>query len=92
MRLVKSRAAQFGIDPEQVGFMGFSAGGGVTLHVAHYYSSDSRPAGHSAELHMYARGGHGFGMREQKLPADSWIERFGEWLTDWQQQRSAGDL
>lgn len=33
------------------------------------------------ELHMYARGGHGFGMRNQNLPTDSWIERFGEWLT-----------
>jgi len=37
-------------------------------------------AGQSAELHMYARGGHGFGMRKQGLPADTWIERFGEWL------------
>ena len=32
------------------------------------------------ELHLYARGGHGFGMRVQHLPTDSWIERFGEWL------------
>lgn len=33
-----------------------------------------------AELHMYSRGGHGFGMRTQNLPSDKWIERFGEWL------------
>ncbi len=33
-----------------------------------------------AELHMYARGNHGFGMRRQNLPTDKWIERFGEWL------------
>jgi lysophospholipase L1-like esterase len=33
-----------------------------------------------AELHMYSGGGHGFGMRTQYLPSDSWIERFGEWL------------
>src|SRR5690606_38128579 len=33
-----------------------------------------------AELHMYARGDHGFGMRKQNLPTDKWIERFGEWL------------
>ena len=32
------------------------------------------------ELHMYARGGHGFGMRKQNLPSDQWIDRFGEWL------------
>jgi acetyl esterase/lipase len=34
----------------------------------------------SAELHMYAKGGHGFGMRKQGYPSDHWIERFGEWL------------
>ncbi|QHT65460.1 alpha/beta hydrolase fold domain-containing protein [Rhodocytophaga rosea] len=33
-----------------------------------------------AELHMYEKGGHGFGMRKQDLPVDSWIDRFGEWL------------
>lgn len=34
----------------------------------------------SAELHLYAFGGHGFGMRTQYLPSDSWIERLGEWM------------
>lgn len=34
----------------------------------------------SAEMHMYAKGGHGFGMRVQNLPSDKWIERFAEWL------------
>lgn len=33
-----------------------------------------------AELHMYAKGGHGFGMKTQNLPTDNWIERFVEWL------------
>ena len=33
-----------------------------------------------AELHLYSKGGHGFGMRKQKLPSDHWIERFGDWL------------
>ncbi|MGI9547559.1 MAG: alpha/beta hydrolase, partial [Flavobacteriaceae bacterium] len=33
-----------------------------------------------AELHMYAKGGHGFGMERQGLPSDKWIERFYEWL------------
>lgn len=37
-------------------------------------------AKHSAELHMYATGNHGFGMRVQHLPSDTWIERFGDWL------------
>jgi len=33
-----------------------------------------------AELHMFARGGHGFGMKKQNLPTDGWIERFADWL------------
>ena len=33
-----------------------------------------------AELHMYAKGGHGFGMRKHGVPADTWVDRFGEWL------------
>ena len=32
------------------------------------------------ELHMYSKGGHGFGMRKQNLPSDQWIDRFGDWL------------
>ncbi len=39
-----------------------------------------RDAGHPVELHLYAQGGHGFGMKKQGLPADHWIERFSEWL------------
>jgi lysophospholipase L1-like esterase len=30
---------------------------------------------------MYAKGGHGFGMRTQNLPTDTWIDRFGDWLS-----------
>ena len=37
-------------------------------------------AKHSAELHLYANGGHGFGMRKQGLPSDTWIDRFTDWL------------
>jgi acetyl esterase/lipase len=33
-----------------------------------------------AELHMYAKGGHGFGMRKNNLPTDHWIDRFADWL------------
>ncbi len=130
MRLVRARAAAFGIDPDRVGFMGFSAGGTVAMHVALNFDPDSRPAFVApiyastraldrvtvppeappaflvaatddplglasdsiriyeqwraadlpVELHMYARGGHGFGMRTQNLPSDSWIDRFGDWL------------
>ncbi|MEM7538972.1 MAG: alpha/beta hydrolase [Chloroflexota bacterium] len=37
-------------------------------------------AGKSAELHLYATGGHGFGLRAQGLPSDRWIELFADWL------------
>jgi acetyl esterase/lipase len=36
--------------------------------------------GNSAELHIYAKGGHGFGMNKKNLPSDTWIDRFGDWL------------
>ena len=32
------------------------------------------------EIHLYAKGGHGFGMRKQNLPTDQWIERLGDWM------------
>ena len=35
MRLVRSRAAEWGIDPKRVGIMGFSAGGEVVSWVAY---------------------------------------------------------
>lgn len=37
-------------------------------------------AGKPTELHLYTKGGHGFGMRKQNLPSDSWIDRFLDWL------------
>jgi acetyl esterase/lipase len=44
--------------------------------------SDWTDAGRSAELHIYRRGAHGFGMVKQGLPSDRWTEQFHEWLTD----------
>jgi acetyl esterase/lipase len=127
---VRQHAAEWGISPDRVGIMGFSAGGTVTAGVALHYASQGRPAfvapiygatelnkdapvpadappmfvvaatddqlglapdsvafyekwtgAHkSAELHMYAKGGHGFGMRKQNLPTDHWIDVFADWL------------
>lgn len=37
-------------------------------------------SGQAAELHIYQKGGHGFGMRKQNLPTDTWYERLGGWL------------
>ncbi len=32
------------------------------------------------EMHIYASGGHGFGMRKLGQPSDTWIERFVDWM------------
>mgnify|MGYP003350744459 CR=1 FL=1 len=34
----------------------------------------------SAELHICAKGGHGFGMRKSKDPISDWPTRCGEWM------------
>lgn len=126
---VRQHAAEWGVSPDRVGIIGFSAGGAVTVGVAFHYTPEGRPAfvapiyaggmpretqvpadappmfiaaatddtlglapqsvalyevwmgAHkSAELHMYAKGGHGFGMHKQGLPTDHWIDRFTDWL------------
>jgi acetyl esterase/lipase len=52
---------------------------GLTMDSVDLY--DRWEAAHkSVELHMYAKGGHGFGMRKQGTPSDEWIDRFGDWL------------
>ena len=33
-----------------------------------------------AELHIYAKGNHGFGMRKQNIPTDTWIDRLFDWM------------
>jgi len=33
-----------------------------------------------AELHIFAKGGHGFGMKDSGLPTASWHVRVGEWI------------
>ena len=39
-------------------------------------------AGVPAELHIYARGGHGFGMHDRPLPVTGWTARLKDWLAD----------
>jgi len=33
-----------------------------------------------AELHVYSKGGHGFGMRQRGRPVSAWRERWLEWM------------
>lgn len=127
---VRKHAAEYDLDVNRIGIMGFSAGGTVTSSTLFNYTKDNRPdfaapiypffpaemygtipndappifivtasndglglaphsidlyskwisAKHDAELHMYARGDHGFGMKKQNIPTDNWIERFYDWL------------
>jgi acetyl esterase/lipase len=142
LRLVRSRAKAWGLDPRRVGLLGFSAGGqlaslaaarfdagnaaagdaierqssrpafqaliyGGSLKQAGEIPKDAPPAfvcvasddkgpsgnalelfqklrelGVSAELHIFARGGHGFGMRDRPFPISKWPDRFREWMAD----------
>ena len=130
VKYVREHAASYKVDVNKIGFIGFSAGGTVTMSVIYNADDENRPnfvapvyayadaiigsniptaktpifisaasdddlglASHSvriyskwldanqpAELHMYERGKHGFGMRKQNLPTDNWIDRFFDWL------------
>lgn len=39
-----------------------------------------RKEGRPAELHVFAAGQHGFGMKKQGLPSDAWTDLFNSWL------------
>ena len=44
----------------------------------------------SAELHIFAKGGHGYGLRPTERPVTSWPPRMEAWLNSegWLQPRS----
>lgn len=127
---VRQHAAEYNIKPDQIGMIGFSAGGTVTASAAFNYTPENKPdfvapiyaymppqlmgavandappmfiaaasddnlnltphsvdlynkwfnAKKPVELHLYVKGGHGFGMHPQHIPTDTWIDRFGDWL------------
>lgn len=151
MGIVRHRATEWGIKPDRIGFLGFSAGGHLTvmatLHAnertytvdpaldvddatpnfsipvypaylvskedtftllpevkvtdksppiclihAHDDKGVTSASGSAllyleykklnlpAELHIYAKGGHGFGMKKSGLPTAEWLVRVGEWM------------
>ena len=43
---------------------------------------DLEKQGVSTEMHIYAAGGHGFGLRPSNLPVASWPDRLMEWMVD----------
>jgi acetyl esterase/lipase len=142
VRLVRSKAADFGIKPEKVGMLGFSAGGEVVSITSYRPGTgdpqatdpvnrlDGRPAfqmlvypgplgipsrlpagsppafmviaaddPHTSvvinlmnlfresdidyEAHVYARGGHGFGVKKSvRKSLEHWPDRMIDWLQD----------
>jgi acetyl esterase/lipase len=128
IRFVRSHARQYGVAPDRVGVIGFSAGAMATVEVAMTKDVLARPnfaaamygaalttelpgadapplfigaaqddaelpatnsaeifgrwtrAGRPAELHIYEKGGHGFGFRRHHVTADSWPGAFQAWL------------
>ena len=142
MRLLRSKASEFGIRPDRIGVLGFSAGGNLSVMLAlnptgaedleavrpnfvipiypayltadkadgalvpeivvdenappicliHAHNDRITPAGSAllylayqqkqrpAELHIYASGGHGFGMKANGDPINTWPARVADWL------------
>ena len=40
---IRENAKKYGVDPEKIGFMGFSAGGAVTMGIGYNYTKENRP-------------------------------------------------
>jgi dienelactone hydrolase len=128
VEIVRERAAEWGVKPDRIGMIGFSAGAFLTTDIAlepraaplafvapiyggetkgRAVPADAPPlftavaqddrmffrvveglyadwssADRPAELHIFTRGGHGFGVGKRGLPVDRWIDLLGDWLTD----------
>lgn len=54
----------------------------ILVRIVEGLHADWSTAGRSSELHVFARGAHGFGMVRQGLPSDRWTDLFLAWLTD----------
>lgn len=61
-------------------FLAHSADDRVPVGNSVLLFSELRKAGVSAELHVYASGGHGYGMRHTGHPCNSWPQRCEEWM------------
>ena len=43
---------------------------------------DLEKQGVSSEMHIYASGGHGFGIRPSARPVSQWTERLEQWMAE----------
>ncbi len=46
------------------------------------YYQELKKAGVAGELHVYGRGGHGFGMNDRPMPVTTWTARLRDWMGD----------
>jgi dipeptidyl aminopeptidase/acylaminoacyl peptidase len=53
---------------------------GVHVENALYYYLALKKAGVPAEMHLFASGGHGYGLRESADEVSSWPKRAEEWM------------
>lgn len=53
---------------------------GVSVRNSLLLASELKGAGVSAEVHAFATGGHGYGLRSTDEPVTRWPQRAGEWL------------
>ena len=63
-------------------FAGVAQDDVVVHRIVERLYADWTDARRSAELHIWRRGGHGFGLARQGLPSDRWAEQFHAWLAD----------
>ena len=43
----------------------------------------------SSEMHIYASGAHGFGLRASNMPVATWTDRLKDWMVRSQTDREA---
>lgn len=61
-------------------FLAAAADDRLLAHMALPMMAAWQAAGRPAELHVYERGGHGFGGRAQGSSSDAWLNNFLHWL------------
>lgn len=52
----------------------------VRVENVFHYALALRKAGVPAEVHVYPKGGHGYGLRRTDLPVTAWPDRVQEWM------------
>ena len=62
-------------------FMAWAQDDTVARTAAARFRDALEAAGDRPEAHIYASGGHGFGMSRQGPSSDRWIEAFYAWLS-----------